>query len=109
MKFLVDAQLPPVLARRLVELGHEATHVYETGLIDASDEAIWNHALANQFAIITKDEDFVSKVLLKLPKAPVIWIRVGNCRNTALLTWFGSVLPEILNRLNQGEFFVEVA
>ena len=34
MKFLVDAQLPPALARRLREAGHEAQHVEDIGLRD---------------------------------------------------------------------------
>ncbi|MGE0592105.1 MAG: DUF5615 family PIN-like protein [Vicinamibacterales bacterium] len=31
MRFLVDAQLPPVLARRLESLGHRAEHVADQG------------------------------------------------------------------------------
>ena len=41
MRFLVDAQLPPVLARRLRGLGHEAEHVYDIGMQAATDRAIW--------------------------------------------------------------------
>ena len=37
MKFLVDAQLPPGLARWLVARGHEADHVFDIGLGAASD------------------------------------------------------------------------
>ena len=40
MRFLVDAQLPPALARWLVERGHDATHVHEIGMAEASDLAI---------------------------------------------------------------------
>ncbi len=64
MKFLVDAQLPPALARWLREAGHEAQAVRDAGLLEAEDGAIWNHALAIGAAIITKDEDFSQRVRL---------------------------------------------
>jgi predicted nuclease of predicted toxin-antitoxin system len=32
MRFLVDAQLPPALARHLVAAGHEAQHVADLGM-----------------------------------------------------------------------------
>ncbi len=40
MKFLADAQLPPALARWLVEAGCEAQAVREIGLREADDGAI---------------------------------------------------------------------
>jgi predicted nuclease of predicted toxin-antitoxin system len=47
VKFLVDAQLPPALARWLTEAGYEAQAVREIGLREADDGAIWRHAEAN--------------------------------------------------------------
>ena len=44
MRFLVDAQLPPSLARFLVELGEEATPCRDLGLRDADDDVIWQFA-----------------------------------------------------------------
>jgi hypothetical protein len=37
LRFLIDAQLPPALAERLIELGHEAQHVYRLGLKGVQD------------------------------------------------------------------------
>ena len=37
MRFLVDAQLPPALARFLASLGEEAIHVLDAGLLEADD------------------------------------------------------------------------
>ena len=48
MRFIIDAQLPPGLARWLAEAGHEARHVEEVGLRDTEDAPIWRYALANQ-------------------------------------------------------------
>ena len=58
MKFLVDAQLPPALARSLTAKGHAAEHVGDIGLQASSDAAIWDYALREGAAIVTKDEDF---------------------------------------------------
>lgn len=64
MRFLVDAQLPPAVARWLTEEGHDAQHVFDLGLHQATDRAIWAKARELTAAIITKDEDFVTLVTL---------------------------------------------
>lgn len=58
MNFLVDAQLPPGLARWLSDQGYSAQHVDDVGLAGAEDSVIWNHALRVDAIIVTKDEDF---------------------------------------------------
>jgi predicted nuclease of predicted toxin-antitoxin system len=40
MRFLVDAQLPPALARWRAEQGHQAEHVADINLAAASDGTI---------------------------------------------------------------------
>ncbi len=45
MKFLVDAQLPPALARLLGELGQEAAAGRDVNLREAEDGPIWQYAL----------------------------------------------------------------
>ena len=44
MRFVVDAQLPPALARRLEALGHAAEHVADLGLTSAPDNEIRDYA-----------------------------------------------------------------
>ncbi len=73
MRFLVDAQLPPALARWLAANGHETDHVGDIGMQAASDAAI-AHALASSAAIITKDEDFARRKVLAQNGAVVVWI-----------------------------------
>jgi predicted nuclease of predicted toxin-antitoxin system len=70
MRFLVDAQLPPALARWLSGKGHEAEHVADRQMEAASDTAIWDFALRASAAIITKDEDFAQRKVLT-EKGPV--------------------------------------
>ena len=69
MRFLVDAQLPPALARWLAAQGHEAEHVVDCELAQASDPAIWDYAISVGAIIVTKDEDFAQRSWLNL-KAP---------------------------------------
>ena len=38
----------------------------------------------------------------------VVWVRVGNCTNAALLRWFSPLWPEIRRRLEAGEQLIEV-
>ncbi len=108
MRFLVDAQLPPALARWLAAKGHETEHVGTHGMQAASDAAIWNHALATSAAIITKDEDFSRRKVLTAAGPAVVWIRLPNTRRRELLEWFETVLPQILVALERGETLIEV-
>ena len=60
MKFIVDAQLPRALAKRLKELGHDAKHTW--GLEDSNrtpDTDIARIADRAQAVVITKDCDFL--------------------------------------------------
>jgi hypothetical protein len=64
LRFLVDAQLPPALARWIVSHGHEATHVFDVAMHTAGDAAVWTHAAQEGRVLITKDEDFLDRWLL---------------------------------------------
>ena len=81
MRFLVDAQLPPALARWLVAAGHEAEHVADRGMQAASDKEIWDLAVRERAAIITKDEDFAQRHALAATSSAIVWIRLRNTRN----------------------------
>ena len=108
MRFLVDAQLPPALARRLVALGHTAEHVADCGLGSAPDESVSNHAERSRAVIVTKDEDFVvHRVLGSGP--PVVWLRIGNTRRAEVLRRMEANLPAIVSALDRGETLVEIA
>ncbi len=108
MRFLIDAQLPPALAKRLAELGHQAEHVADQQLAAASDTHIWDFALRNGAVIITKDEDFAQRKALLEGGPRVVWIRLPNTRRRELLAWFDSALPAILSALERGEGLIEL-
>ena len=108
MKFIVDAQLPPALAHVLINLGHEAQHVFEIGLAHSEDEAIWRHAENSQAVIVTKDEDFAVRRTMNAAGPIIVWIRLGNSTKQELLRWFSPLFPEILTAINTGENLIEV-
>jgi len=106
---LIDAQLPPALARQLVASGHEAVHVSEIGLLTARDRDIWSHAAATGAVLITKDEDFVTMRALNNSGAAVVWVRLGNTTRRALLGRFAEVFPTILAALERGDTILEIS
>lgn len=110
MKFLIDAQLPPVLADFFRLHGHEADNLRDLGLREARDAEIWGHATKTASIIVTKDEDFViRRVLSKDPHEPaVLWLRVGNVKNPVLTAWLNLHWTAIEEKLNSGEKLIEV-
>ncbi|HEY0281176.1 MAG TPA: DUF5615 family PIN-like protein [Rhizomicrobium sp.] len=109
MKFVLDAQLPPRLAKALVRAGHVAWHVYECGLLTAKDRDIWRFAMQEGAAVVTKDADFPAMRMHAPDGPPVVWLRLGNTGNDALEKALLSALPEIVAAIAAGEGMVELA
>jgi predicted nuclease of predicted toxin-antitoxin system len=108
LKFLIDNQLPPALARFVQsEFEKSAVHGADIGLRDASDAEVWSYASANNLILISKDEDFANMVLIR-PTAKLIWVRIGNCRRVILLESFRRMWPRIVEWLACGEVLAEI-
>lgn len=108
MKFLVDNQLPPALSRFLVSRGLDCVHVLDVGLDEATDKEIWGYATAQGMILISKDEDFFYRSSCPGTAAPLVWVRLGNCRKQALLAAFDNALPQLIAALQAGNRVVEV-
>jgi predicted nuclease of predicted toxin-antitoxin system len=108
LKILIDAQLPPGLKVMLAAAGHEANHVIDVGLRDADDARVWEYAVREGIAILTKDEDFAVR-RLRQPRGPtIIWLRVGNCSRAALERWLTPLLASIEALVEAREGVIEV-
>ena len=107
MRLIVDQQLPPVLADWLQRQGLDAVHVRDLGLKAAPDAAIWTEAQRDNAVVISRDEDFVA-LAGRSGGARVVWIRLGNCTNAALLAAVETNWPAIATRLTAGERLVEL-
>ena len=108
-RFLIDEQLPPALAARLAELGHDAEHILKIGLGGATDGEIWAACIRRHAVLITKDEDFAALARRPGAACPVIWLRLGNTTSRALWSAIEPILPELLDALQAGEMLIEVA
>ena len=108
MKFLIDNQLPVALARFMAERGVACQHVRDLGFDTSSDEEIWRFSLANQYTIVSKDDDFQIMVNRRGPPPQVVWVRLGNCRKSALFEVFGRMQSELQAALATGSAVVEI-
>ncbi len=88
MTFLVDAQLPPALALWLGQQGHAAQHVDDI--------------------IVTKDDDFAERTARTTDSPVVIWLRIGNATNRALMIWLTPRWQQITTLLDAGNRLIEV-
>ncbi|HEY1706872.1 MAG TPA: DUF5615 family PIN-like protein [Rhizomicrobium sp.] len=108
MDFLIDAQLPPALARALTDRGFAARHLYDLRLLGAPDHAIWRRAMKERAAIVTKDEDFALLRRTAKTGPVIVWLRVGNTANTHLIPWLLALMPQVTAAIANGETLLEL-
>jgi predicted nuclease of predicted toxin-antitoxin system len=108
VKLLVDNQLPVALARYLTSLGHKCEHVEAVHLDAASDAEIWRYASQRGCVVVSKDEDFLYLAGCAESTARFLWVRLGNCRTSALIDAFDRLWPRIEQALASGERVVEI-
>jgi predicted nuclease of predicted toxin-antitoxin system len=108
VKFIVDANLPPALARWLASEGHDAWHVNNLGMTSTPDRAIWQHAREMNACIVTKDEDFVLLQALDPTGPAVVWIRIGNAIRSVLLRRLPGIWPAVVSAIERGDKVIEV-
>lgn len=79
MKFLVDAQLPRRIARRLGELGYDAVHTLELPAANRTPDAeITATAETENRIVVTKDADFVHSFVLYRRPPKLLLISTGT-------------------------------
>jgi predicted nuclease of predicted toxin-antitoxin system len=108
VKFLIDNQLPVTLASFFREKGFECKHVIELGLDTATDHAIWDLAVKENWIIVSKDEDFLHIAKTRPKLAQLIWVRIGNCRSATVLSVFDKLLSTIETALLAKEDIIEI-
>ena len=108
MKFLIDNQLPISLVEFLRTKGCECKHVIELALDTATDHAIWDFAANDNWIVVSKDADFLHIAKSKPKSARLIWIRIGNCRTTSLLSAFERLWTTIESALLAEEDIIEI-
>jgi predicted nuclease of predicted toxin-antitoxin system len=86
VKLLFDENLSRRLVARLADLFPESSHVALEGLLQNPDIAVWEHAKAREFAIVTADADFYELSTAFGPPPKVIWLR-GCDYPTGVAEW----------------------
>jgi predicted nuclease of predicted toxin-antitoxin system len=82
MKFLIDENLSPKIRDRIEDLFPGSVHVFDVLPLSAPDIAIWQFAAANEFAILSKDNDFRQRSLASGHPPKTVWLSLSNA-NTA--------------------------
>lgn len=108
MKFIIDTQLPPALAKFLVEKGFDAIHT--TFFADGhllQDTEIIHIAIEENRIIATKDSDFLDNYLLKGSPPKVLLLQFGNISNKELLQYFENHIHKIITVFEEGAELVK--
>lgn len=108
MLFLVDAQLPPVLAKDLCAAGFDALHVADLDLLTATDAQIWDETVAQSAILITKDRDFALIRAARRTGPQIVWIRFGNIDNRSLSRKILGAMPKVIMAIQRGDTVVEI-
>lgn len=108
MNLLIDNQLPIQLVEHLRDLGHACEHVMEIGLDEADDLVVWTKAAEAGQIVVSKDEDFAFLANRPDDTGRLIWVRLGNCRNDALIAAFDGLHDRIIEAIDAGQRVVEL-
>lgn len=98
MKYLVDAQLPYLLAEVLREKGYDVVHTDDLPDKDeTTDTVIRQIATVEGRVVITKDSDFQDSYLLFGQPPRLLLLTTGNIKNRQLLDMFRRNISIISN------------
>jgi predicted nuclease of predicted toxin-antitoxin system len=105
VNFLIDAQLPRLLALNLQELGHQATHTLDLENSNrTSDQAISSYADSHDAVVVSKDRDFLDSHLINGSPARLLMVATGNISNHRLLSIFKNHIISIENAFAQANW-----
>jgi predicted nuclease of predicted toxin-antitoxin system len=85
MTLLFDENLSPRLPLLLSTEFPNSIHVRDIGMRGTSDEKIWTYCLEHNFAIISKDTDFLNRGMASRKPPKIIWLDVGNAGTAEIL------------------------
>lgn len=85
MKLLLDENLSRRLVPFLQEVYPGTTQVALLGMEQADDAAIWAHAKAHDFVVVSQDADFHERSLVFGASPRLIWLRLNNPSKSQVL------------------------
>ena len=103
MRFLLDANLSRRLVARFTVAGYDMVHVADVGLLTALDSAIFDHAAAEGYVLVTADTDFSMPLAARRAARPsVVLLRhVAELRPDAHADLLVANLPAVMDELQR--------
>ncbi len=108
MRLLLDENISHRIVASLAQTFPGSRHVSEVGLAGASDDVIYDWAVTNGFALVTKDDDFVALAAARHFAAPLVLVRLGNVTNQAVLKSLVELSDRITALINGETRIVEI-
>ncbi|MBC7571454.1 MAG: DUF5615 family PIN-like protein [Spirosoma sp.] len=104
MKFLVDEQLPVLLAEWLQSKGYDAVHVSSLlANVRIPDSYICERSMAEDRIVVTKDSDFLNSYLLRQQPYKLLYVTTGNLRNRPMLDLFRTSFGQLIAAFETAE------
>ncbi len=105
MKFLFDENISYRIVRQISSSVPGSIHVSQSGLAKPpADRQIWHFAKANNYLIVTFDEDFQDLSNVKGFPPKVILLRTGNSSTRYVSDLLLNKLPDII-QFDQSEVY----
>ena len=89
-------------------LGYDCAHVLDLNLSTSDDIDIWELAKNEDRIVVSKDEDFIFLANRPNETGRLVWVRLGNCRNVALIAAFDRIHDQLVQAFVSGQRIVEV-
>jgi len=100
VKLLFDENLSARLVELLAGEFPGSTHVEQALARGRSDVDVWQYAIEQTCAIVSKDNDFRQRAFIAAPPPKVIWLAVGNAGTEEIAELLRSRAAEV-NRFGE--------
>jgi predicted nuclease of predicted toxin-antitoxin system len=95
VKALLDQKVSFRLVEVLLPRFPGSCHVRDVGLAGEDDERIWALAKAEEFVIVTKDNDFLARALVRGHPPQVVQVCLGNASTVQIASLLRARLDDI--------------
>ena len=100
--FLVDVNLP-----KFFSFFNSNNFIFVSDInLEMTDTEIWNYALEHNFVILTKDTDFLNRVLVSGTSPKVIYFQLGNCSLKELYQYFNANWVRIQSEIENSKLII---
>lgn len=108
MRFLVDQNLSPLVAKLLRDAGHDAIHTREIGMATSDDASIFDRAATEDRTILSADTDFGTLLAERGTSTPslVLWRRSQDRRAASVVAILLANLESVEAALTEGAIVV---